>query len=134
MQVSTSAGYDLGLYVAWCPKYRRPVLEGCVAARLRELIREAANGWRVVACEVMPDHVHLFVKTGPADSPAHVANQFKGFASRVLRGEFPHLRSRLPTLWSMSYFAATVGAVCAATVQRYLGTQYERPWGEEKTR
>ena len=96
MQVSAGAAYDLGLHVICCPKYRRPVLEGRVAARLREL--------------------------------------FKGFTSRVLREEFPHLRSRLPTLWSMSYFAATVGAVCAATVQRYLGTQYERPWGEEKTR
>jgi REP-associated tyrosine transposase len=136
MQISAGAAYDLGLHVVWCPKYRRPVLEGRVAARLRELIGEkaAANGWRVVACEVMPDHVHLFVKTSPADSPAHVANQFKGYTSRVLRDEFPHLRSRLPTLWSKSYFAATAGAVSAATVQRYIDTQYERPWRKEKTR
>ena len=82
----------------------------------------------------MPDHVHLFVKTGKKDSPAHVANQFKGYTSRILRDEFPHLRSRLPTLWSKSYFAATVGAVSAATVQRYIDTQYERPWRKERGR
>jgi len=60
-----------------CAKYGRPVLEGRVAAQLRELTGEkaAANGWRVVACEVMPDHVHLFVKTSPADSPAHIAHE-----------------------------------------------------------
>jgi len=136
VQVSAGAVYDLGLHVVWCPKYRRQVLGGRVAVRLRELIEQkaAGNGWRIVACEIMPDRVHLFVKTGPKDSPSHVANQFKGYTSRMLRDEFPHLRSRLPTLWSKSYFAATVGAVSAATVQRYIDTQYERPWRKEKAR
>jgi putative transposase len=63
-----------------------------------------------------------------------VANQFKGSSSRVLRSEFPHLRSRLPTLWSRSFFVASVGAVSAATVRRYLDTQYERPWRKERAR
>jgi putative transposase len=84
------------------------------------------------AREILPDHVHLFVKTTPADSPAHVANQFKGFTSRILRAGSPHLRSRLPAVWSKMYFAATVGAVGAATVQRYTGTQYRRPWRKER--
>lgn len=130
VQVSPGGVYDLGLHVVWCPKYRRPVLVGDVAIRLRELIdaKCAEHGWRIVACEVMPDHVHLFVKTRPKDSPSFVANQFKGMTSRVLRQEFPHLRSRLPTLWSRSFFVASVGAVSAATVRRYIDTQYERPW------
>lgn len=136
MQVSAGGVYDLGLHVVWCPKYRRAVLIGPVAARLRELIEAKAreHGWRIVACEVMPDHVHLFVKTRPKDSPSYVANQFKGITSRVLRSEFPHLRSRLPTLWSRSYFVASVGAVSAATVRRYIDTQYERPWRKERAR
>jgi putative transposase len=136
VQVSAGGVYNLGLHVVWCPKYRRPVLAGLVGVRLRELIevRAAEHGWRIVALEVMPDHVHLFVKTTPKDSPAFVANQFKGFTSRRLREEFPHLRTRLPTLWSRSYFAATVGAVSAATVQRYIDTQYERPWRKERAR
>jgi putative transposase len=121
--------YDLGLHVVWCPKYRRPVLGGRVATRLDELIRDRADekGWEIVALEVMPDHVHLFVKHDPKSSASYVANQFKGFTSRVLREEFPHLKSRLPTLWSSSYFAASVGAVSADTVQRYIDTQWERP-------
>jgi len=136
VQVSAGGVYDLGLHVVWCPKYRRQVLSGQVGIRLRELIdaKAAEHGWRLVACEIMPDHVHLFVKTTPKDSPAFVANQFKGSASRALRQEFPHLRSRLPTLWSRSYFAASAGAVSAATVQRYIGTQYERPWRKENAR
>ena len=136
MQVSAGAAYDLGYHVVWCPKYRRPVLTGTIAARCGELIRAkcAERGWQVIALEVMPDHVHLFVKAHPTDSPAHVANQLKGFTSRVLRSEFASLKSRLPTLWSRSYFAATVGAVSAATVQRYIDTQYERPWRRGRAR
>lgn len=125
--------YDLGLHVVWCPKYRRPVLVGRVAARLEELIRAKADekGWEVIALEVMPDHVHLFLKHDPKASASYVANQFKGFTSRVLRSEFPHLKSRLPTLWSSSYFAASVGAVSEATVRRYIDTQWERPWKKD---
>ncbi|MFF7310181.1 IS200/IS605 family transposase [Streptomyces sp. NPDC008137] len=121
--------YDLGLHVVWCPKYRRPVLGGRVAERLDELIRQKADerGWEIIVLEVMPDHVHLFVKHDPKSSASYVANQFKGFTSRVLREEFPHLKSRMPTLWSSSYFAASVGAVSAATVEKYINTQWERP-------
>jgi putative transposase len=121
--------YDLGLHVVWCPKYRRRVLGGRVAVRLRELIeaKAAEKGWEIITLEVMPDYVHLFVKHEPKASASYVANQFKGFTSRVLRQEFPHLKSRMPTLWSSSYFAASVGAVSAATVERYINTQWERP-------
>jgi len=126
--------YDLGLHVVWCPKYRRRVLGGRVAARLRELIEQKATekGWEIIAVEVMPDHVHLFVKHEPKASASYVANQFKGYTSRVLREEFPHLRSRMPTLWSSSFFVASVGAVSADTVQRYIDTQSERPWAKKE--
>ncbi|GII56900.1 hypothetical protein Pth03_52890 [Planotetraspora thailandica] len=80
-----------------------------------------------MALEVMPDHVHVFVKPHPNNSPSYMANQFKGFTSHHLRGEFGHLRFQLPTLWSRSYFVAMVGAVSAETVRRYLDTQDERP-------
>lgn len=54
----------------WCPKYRRGVLGGRVAARSGELLEQIADeyGWEIVAKEVMPDHVHLFVRAGPTDA------------------------------------------------------------------
>jgi putative transposase len=137
-QVRTFPGgvYDLGLHVVWCLKYPRPVLGGKVAARLRELIGQKATerGWEIIALEVMPDHVHLFVKHDPKASASYVANQFKGYTSHALRSEFPHLRSWLPTLWSKSYFAASAGAVPAETVRRYIDARYERPWRKERSR
>jgi putative transposase len=132
-QTNRGAAYSLGYHLVWCPKYRRPVLVGPVAERLRVLIGQKCDehGWTIVALEVMPDHVHLFVKANPEASPSHIANQFKGMTSRVLRQEFPELKRRLPTLWSRSYFVSTVGNVSAATVKRYIDTQWERPWRKE---
>jgi putative transposase len=131
-QVQMSAGgvYEPGYHVAWCPRYRRPVPTGRVAARCRDLIRAQASehNWRIVAVEIIPDYVCLLVKTHPSGSPFPIGNQFKGLTSRRLRPEFSHL----PTLWSRLYSAATVGA--AETVRRYSGTQNERLWREERAR
>ncbi len=132
-QTNRGAAYSLGYHLVWCPKYRRPVLVGPVAKRLRELIEQKADkhGWAIAALEVMPDHVHLFVRADPAASPSYIANQLKGFTSKVLRDEFPALRKRLPTLWSRSYFVSSVGNVSAATIQKYIETQWERPWRKD---
>ena len=102
---------SLGLHVVWCPKYRRRILGGRVARRLDVLLEQVAaeHGWQSVAKEVMPDHVHLFVRVGPTDAPAAVVRAFKGRTARVLRQEFPHLGNHAKVLWSPSYFAASVG-------------------------
>lgn len=119
------AVFSLKHHIVWCPKYRRPVLTPPVDGRLKELLAEIAaeHGMTIHAVEVMPDHVHLFVESDPTLCVAEIVNRFKGRTSRVLRQEFPSLRSRLPTLWSRSYFAATVGAVSEATIRRYIEAQ-----------
>jgi putative transposase len=121
MQVSAGGVYGLKCHVVWGPKYRRPVLAG----RCRGLIRAKAAeiGWRIVALEMMPDHVHLLVEAHTSDCPSWVADQVKGLAWWWPRAEFPRLRSQLLVLWSWPYFAATVGAVYVETVHRYRGTQ-----------
>ncbi len=115
----------LKYHLVWCPKYRRQVLVGDVATRLKELLEAKAAELRapIHALEIMPDHVHLFVESDSTRAPAHIAAQFKGVTSRLLRQEFPHLRSRLPSLWSQSYYVGSVGHVSATTVQRYIEAQ-----------
>lgn len=83
------------------------------------------HGWQVVAKEVMPDHVHLFVRVGSAAAPAGVVRAFKGRTARALRQEFSHLRRFAKVLWSPSYFAASVGYVSASTVRRYIEHQWD---------
>ena len=125
---NAGAVFSLKCHLVWCPKYRRPVLVGDVADRLKVLLAEKAAemGATLHAMDVLPDHVQLFVESDPTRAPANIAAQFKGYTSRVLRQEFGSLRSRLPTLWSRSYFASTVGHVSAATIQKYIETQWER--------
>jgi putative transposase len=122
---NAGAVYSLKFHLVWCPKYRRPVLVKAVEKRLRELLAEKAEELQatIVALEVMPDHVHMFIETDPRWSISQLTRQFKGFTSHVLRNEFPSLRSRLPTLWSRSYFAGSCGAVTEATVRHYIEEQ-----------
>ncbi|HEV2457783.1 MAG TPA: IS200/IS605 family transposase [Ktedonobacterales bacterium] len=119
---------NLHYHLVWCPKYRRPVLTGAVAERLKALLAEkaAAMDIQIAALDVMADHVHLFVTAPPTDAPQHLANQFKGYASRVLRQEFPHLRSRLPSLWTRSYYVGSAGHVSEETIKQYIAAQKER--------
>lgn len=122
---NAGAVYSLRYHVVWCPKYRRPVLAGAIDARLRALLSEksAELGMTIHALEVMPDHVHMFIESDPTMCVAEIVNRLKGYTSRVLRSEFPSLRSRLPTLWSRSYFASSIGHVSAATIERYIAEQ-----------
>lgn len=125
---TAGAVYNLHYHIVWCPKYRRPVLTDAVEARLKELLSEkaAAMDVQMEQLEVLPDHVHLCVAAPPTDAPQHLANQFKGYTSRVLRQEFLHLRTRLPTLWSRSYYVGSAGHVSAETIKQYIAAQKER--------
>jgi putative transposase len=122
---SNKAVYNLGYHIIWCPKYRRKVLTGDVAKRLRELLYEKASSidMEIETLEIMPDHVHLFVKASPVDSPHFIVQQLKGYTSRILRTEFSQLRSRLPTLWTRSYYIESVGHISEDTVRRYIEDQ-----------
>ena len=81
------------------------------------------NNWEIIALEIMPDHVHLFIKTNPTIAPNNVIARIKGKSSRILRNEFPSLRSRLPTLWTRSYFVSTDGHVSSETIKKYVEEQ-----------
>lgn len=73
--------------------------------------------------EVMPDHVHLLISVAPQFGIHHLVKQMKGRSSRYLRQEFPHLKSRLPTLWTNSYFVATVGGAPLEVIKKYIENQ-----------
>ena len=122
---NAAAVFSLKYHVVWCSKYRRPVLVDEIEQRLRGLLAEKSNelGMTIHAPEIMPDHVHLFVESDPTRCVAEIVNRLKGYTSRVLRQEFSSLRSRLPTLWSRSYFASSIGHVSAATIERYIAEQ-----------
>ena len=117
--------YSCKYHVIWCPKYRRKVLVGSVADRLKELIYQVANelGVEVLEMETDRDHIHLLVEVDPQFGVNKFVKIAKGRSSRVLRSEYSHLRSRLPTLWSNSYFVSTVGGAPISIVKQYIENQ-----------
>lgn len=122
---NAGATFSLKYHLVWCPKYRRKVLVPPFDARLKEIIAEVAAEaeMTVHAVEGMRDHVHLFVEADPTLAVAEIVNRFKGRSSRLMRQEFLALRSRLPTLWSRSYYAGSVGHVSAKVVEAYIAAQ-----------
>lgn len=125
---SKTVVYNIGYHLIWCSKYRRKVLTGDAETRLKELLAEKAGqiDIEIVQMEIMPDHVHLFVKATPVNSPHYIVQQLKGYTSRVLRQEFPSLKSRLPSLWTRSYYCESVGHISEETVLKYIEDQKNR--------
>lgn len=117
--------YSCKYHVVWCPKYRRKVLTGEIEARLKELIVETAKGTNadVIEMEVMPDHVHLLIEVDPQYGINKAVRHIKGVSSHALRSEFPSLKSRLPTLWTNSYFVSTVGGAPLSAIKQYIENQ-----------
>jgi putative transposase len=112
-------------HVVFCPKYRRPVLVPPIDERLKGLIRQVCDETQsvLIEMEVMPDHVHLLLECDPQFGIHRLIRAIKGRSSRVLRQKFQTLRSRLPTLWTNSYFVSTVGGAPLSVIKQYIENQ-----------
>jgi putative transposase len=92
---------------------------------LKEILQQACKEHRAIVekMEVMPDHVHLLVIVDPQFGIHRLVKVLKGRSSRYLRQEFPSLTTRMPTLWTNSYFVATVGGAPLELVKQYIEGQ-----------
>jgi putative transposase len=123
--------HRLQYHIVWIPKYRRRVIQGKIAIRLKRLMYEACkmNGWWISEMSIQSDHVHIVVELPPQISVAEVVRIFKGGTSRVLRKEFPEMEEFLwgESFWADGYFAETVGKVDEEVVKRYIRQQRGNP-------
>lgn len=117
--------YSCKYHVVWCPKYRRKVLVDKVAIRLKELVQSICieRNFDLIEMEVMPDHVYLLIEVDPQFGIHKAVKLIKGTTSRVLRQEFPWLRSRILSLWTNSYFVSTVGGAPLSVIKQYIENQ-----------
>jgi putative transposase len=117
--------YSCKYHIVWCPKYRRKVLVNEIAERLKELIKEKSSEIQtdIIEMEIMPDHVHLLVEVDPQFGVHKYVKQVKGYTSYILRKEFVELTTKLPTLWTNSYFVSTVGGAPLSIIQQYIESQ-----------
>lgn len=117
--------YSCKYHVIWCPKYRRKVLVGDVKTRLKELVKQICqkNQFDLLEMEVMPDHIHLLLEVNPQFGIHKAVKLIKGTTSRILRSEFKQLTTKLPTLWTNSYFVSTVGGTPLSAIKQYIESQ-----------
>lgn len=112
-------------HVIFCPKYRRKVLVDEIEQDLRQIFYDVAKekDVEIKALEIMPDYVHMFISFDPRQPLHELIKLFKGRSSRILRDKYPKLKSRLPSLWTRSYFCCTVGYISEEAVQQYIENQ-----------
>lgn len=117
--------YSCKYHVIFCPKYRRKVLINNVDIRLKEIINEVIEETKsnLLEIEIMRDHVHLLLEVDPQFGIHKLIKKIKGRSSRLLREEFLFLKKRIPTLWTHSYFVATIGGAPLEIIKKYIQDQ-----------
>ena len=116
---------NINYHIVWCPKYRRKVLVDGIDDRLKTLLPQIAKNMEceIKSMEVMPDHIHIFISATPI-LPIHLlVKNLKGISSKILREEFPILKSRLHNLWTSFYYCEKIGCINDETIKKYIENQ-----------
>ncbi|AAK41701.1 IS200/IS605 family transposase [Saccharolobus solfataricus] len=123
--------YLCNYHFVWIPKHRRNTLVNEIAEYTKEVLKSIAEelGCEIIALEVMPDHIHLFVNCPPRYAPSYLANYFKGKSARLILKKFPQLNKG--KLWTRSYFVATAGNVSSEVIKKYIEEQWRKEGEEE---
>ena len=117
--------YSCQYHVIWCTKYRRKVLDIQIQGRLKQLIREKQDEYcyHIREIETQSEHVHLLIEIPPMHSIDKIIGKIKSYTSKVLREEYPSLKSRLPSLWTRSKFVSSCGSVTLKVIKDYIEGQ-----------
>jgi putative transposase len=127
---TSHAVYDLKYHLVWVPKYRKMILQGSLAKRIREVFAEIAERYEfeIDTMEVKEDHVHLFLSAPPRYSPAGVVQIIKSISAKAVFKEFPEIKKQLwgGEFWSDGYFVRSVGdKVTSEVIRRYIKYQHQ---------
>ena len=127
MRKESHTTYNINYHCVWIPKYRRRILQN---PRIKEILTDIIKGrceendWQVLAFEIQPDHIHLFVSVPPKESISWVVKILKGNTALQLRRVFPALNAvHTKHLWAKGFFASTAGYISEDSVKRYIDEQ-----------
>lgn len=117
--------YSCKYHVVWCTKYRRKLLNKNVQTDLKNIIEYIClqRQCEIVACDIVDNHAHLLVEVDPQYGIHRLIKEIKGKSSRLLRLQYKHLSTRVPTLWTNSYFVCTVGGAPLSVIKKYVENQ-----------
>lgn len=129
MRKSSHVQFDIQYHIVWTTKYRYKVLNGKVAERARELIRQSCNSMDVTIIKgtIGKEHIHILVSCPPSLAVSKLVQQLKGKTSRVLLMEYKDLKKRYwgQHLWATGYFVRSVGFVTQDIIKEYIENQQD---------
>ena len=118
--------YNIGYHIIWTPKYRKSILKGkfknIIEAALKYKSKELKL--KLERYEIMPDHIHIFIKCPPKYSISNIVKHLKGYSSYILRSKYPKYKELYKSLWSPSYYCETVGHISEETIKQYINDQW----------
>jgi putative transposase len=118
----------INYHFVFCPRYRRKIFDiSDVETRFKEIVKDICDELEIeiIAIECDRDHTHMFLNCLPTLSPSDIMNKIKGVSSKLIRKEFDEL-SKMPSLWTRSYFVSTAGNVSSETIKKYVESQKTR--------
>ena len=130
-RIGAHTKFDMKVHLVWVPKYRKKVLTGDIAIRVRDLIRQIAmeHELDIISGKVAVDHGHMFISYRPTQNISKIAQWLKGVSSRVLLQEFKHLRRQFwgKHFWARGYLAVSSGNITDEAIQKYIEEQEGEP-------
>ena len=127
MREASHVQYDIQYHIVWTTKYRYRVLNGKIALRVRELIRQSCNSMEVniIKGSIGKEHIHILVSCPPSISVSKLVQLLKGKTSKVLLSEYKELKKKYwgQHLWAAGYFCRSVEFITQETIKEYIENQ-----------
>ena len=130
-RIGAHTKFDMKVHLVWIPKYRKKVLTGEIAIRVRDIIRQIAmeHEIHILSGKIAVDHVHVLISYRPHQDVSRIVQWLKGISSRVLLEEYPTLKKRFwgRHFWARGYLAVSTGNLTDEMVQEYIEEQEGEP-------
>ena len=130
METNNHSVFSLNYHLVLVVKYRRKVISDKISNRLKEIFLYIQPNYNITLKEWNhdKDHVHILFSAHPKSELTKFLNAYKSASSRLIKKEFPEIRSKLwkEAFWSQSFCLISVGGVTLDVLKSYIETQGER--------
>ena len=121
--------FNIHFHLILVVKYRKKVIDEKISERLKEIFEYIQDNYNIVLEEWNHDidHVHVLFRSEPNSNISKFINAYKSASSRLIKKEYPSIRSRLykEAFWSQSFCLISTGGANIETIKKYIESQGE---------
>lgn len=119
--------YLIYAHLVFVTKYRRKIFNKHMLIYMEDIFVDICQSLNATLVEFdgEQDHVHLLVSYPPKLAVSTLVNLLKGKSSRLIRKNFPSIKTTLwkGGLWSPSYFVCSCGGAPISVIKQYIQQQ-----------